>query len=65
MMCIEFVYILINSYFISCTVVTGATDGIGRAYAVELAKRGINVALISRTQEKLIKVATDIGNYIL
>ncbi|XP_068128177.1 very-long-chain 3-oxoacyl-CoA reductase-B-like [Hyperolius riggenbachi] len=41
-------------------VVTGATDGIGKGYAGELAKRGFNVVLISRTREKLQKVANDI-----
>lgn len=34
-------------------VVTGATDGIGKAMAFELAKKGCNVLLISRTQSKL------------
>ncbi|CAD6185666.1 unnamed protein product [Caenorhabditis auriculariae] len=34
-------------------VVTGATDGIGKAYAFELARRGFNVYLVSRTQSKL------------
>ena len=34
-------------------VVTGATDGIGLAYATALAKKGINVVLVSRTQSKL------------
>ncbi|CAI9587287.1 unnamed protein product [Staurois parvus] len=41
-------------------VVTGATDGIGKAYARELAKRGLDVVLISRTLEKLKKVAAEI-----
>lgn len=41
-------------------VVTGATDGIGKAYAEELAKRGFNVVLISRTLEKLEKVSREI-----
>jgi hypothetical protein len=36
-------------------VVTGSTDGIGKAYALELAKRGVNIVLISRTQQKLVK----------
>jgi len=41
-------------------VVTGATDGIGKAYAKQLAKQGLNVALISRTQLKLEEVANEI-----
>uniref|UniRef100_A0A8C4Y591 3-ketoacyl-CoA reductase n=1 Tax=Gopherus evgoodei TaxID=1825980 RepID=A0A8C4Y591_9SAUR len=41
-------------------VVTGATDGIGKAYAEQLAKHGMNVALISRSQEKLEQVASEI-----
>lgn len=32
---------------------TGATDGIGKAYAFELARRGFNVFIVSRTQSKL------------
>mmetsp|Transcript_69487 Transcript_69487/g.192295 ORF Transcript_69487/g.192295 Transcript_69487/m.192295 type:complete len:318 (+) Transcript_69487:87-1040(+) len=34
-------------------IVTGATDGIGKAYAFELARNGMNVLIISRTQTKL------------
>ncbi|KAM5171241.1 very-long-chain 3-oxoacyl-CoA reductase-like isoform 2-T2 [Mantella aurantiaca] len=41
-------------------VITGATDGIGKSYAKELAKMGFNVVLISRTLEKLKKVAAEI-----
>ncbi|KAF4531440.1 hypothetical protein B566_EDAN004210 [Ephemera danica] len=41
-------------------VVTGCTDGIGLAYARELARRGMNVVLISRSQEKLEAAARDI-----
>jgi len=40
--------------------VTGSTDGIGKAYAFELAKRGLNIILISRTEEKLNQVAKEI-----
>jgi 17beta-estradiol 17-dehydrogenase / very-long-chain 3-oxoacyl-CoA reductase len=40
--------------------VTGATDGIGKAYAIELAKRGMPVLLISRTQSKLDEVKAEI-----
>ena len=41
-------------------VITGATDGIGKAYAIEFAKRGLNLVLISRTAEKLTQVAAEI-----
>ena len=44
-------------------VVTGSTDGIGKAYAMELAKRGMNIALISRNQEKLKMVAEQISEW--
>ncbi|NXL49908.1 HSDL1 protein, partial [Podilymbus podiceps] len=42
-------------------VVTGGTDGIGKAYAEELAKRGVNVILISRNKEKLEAVSRSIS----
>jgi 17beta-estradiol 17-dehydrogenase / very-long-chain 3-oxoacyl-CoA reductase len=35
-------------------VVTGATDGIGLEFCKQLAKRGFNIVMISRTQEKLV-----------
>uniref|UniRef100_A0A8C4RG50 3-ketoacyl-CoA reductase n=1 Tax=Erpetoichthys calabaricus TaxID=27687 RepID=A0A8C4RG50_ERPCA len=41
-------------------VVTGATDGIGKAYAEEFARRGMCVVLISRSQEKLDQVSNEI-----
>lgn len=41
-------------------VVTGATDGIGKAYAAELAKKGLNVLLVSRTEEKLKDVQKEL-----
>ena len=34
-------------------VVTGGTDGIGKAIAKELVREGLNVVIISRTQAKL------------
>jgi len=40
---------LLSSTFIIITaVVTGATDGIGKAMAFELARKGVNIVLISR-----------------
>ncbi|KAF6213580.1 hypothetical protein GE061_011301 [Apolygus lucorum] len=43
-------------------VVTGATDGIGKAFVEELAARGLNIILISRNMEKLEEVAREISN---
>jgi len=43
-------------------VITGATDGIGKAIAKQLAKRGINIVLISRSEEKLKSVADEFGS---
>ncbi|GAB1298304.1 Testosterone 17-beta-dehydrogenase 3 [Apodemus speciosus] len=41
-------------------VITGAGDGIGKAYSFELARHGLNVVLISRTLEKLQAIAEEI-----
>ncbi|XP_062310601.1 17-beta-hydroxysteroid dehydrogenase type 3 isoform X1 [Osmerus eperlanus] len=52
-----------KSFFTSMgewAVVTGASDGIGRAYAFELASRGMNIVILSRTKEKLDHVANEI-----
>ncbi|XP_055327234.1 very-long-chain 3-oxoacyl-CoA reductase-like [Paramacrobiotus metropolitanus] len=43
-------------------VVTGATDGIGKGYALDLARRGCNIILISRSEEKLRNVAKEIAS---
>lgn len=39
-------------------VITGATSGIGKAYAYDLAKQGFNIAMIGRSSEKMSEVAT-------
>ncbi|VDP44216.1 unnamed protein product [Schistosoma curassoni] len=45
-------------------IVTGATDGIGKVYAEELANDGLKIMLISRNEEKLLSIADEIGrNY--
>jgi len=41
-------------------VVTGATDGIGKAYARVLAQRGLNIVLVSRSMAKLKETAIQI-----
>ncbi|XP_052579803.1 very-long-chain 3-oxoacyl-CoA reductase isoform X2 [Peromyscus californicus insignis] len=45
-------------------VVTGGTDGIGKSYAEELAKRGMKIVLISRSQDKLNQVSSAIMNNV-
>ncbi|EMC93498.1 hypothetical protein BAUCODRAFT_76175 [Baudoinia panamericana UAMH 10762] len=41
-------------------VVTGASDGIGKEYALQLAQKGFNIFLVSRTQSKLEALASEI-----
>ena len=42
-------------------VVTGASDGIGREFAIQLARAGFNVLLAARNQAKLDAVVDDIS----
>ncbi|KAL9067625.1 MAG: hypothetical protein Q9157_006755 [Trypethelium eluteriae] len=44
----------------SWAVITGASDGIGKEFATQLAAKGFNVVLISRTQSKLDALARDL-----
>ena len=44
-------------------VVTGASDGIGKCYALELAKSKMKVVLIARSTDKLEAVAKEIGPF--
>jgi short-subunit dehydrogenase len=46
-------------------IVTGASSGIGLATARLLSKMGANVALVSRTKEKLLELSKDIPNSIV
>lgn len=39
---------------------TGASDGIGKQYALQLAKAGFNIILVSRTASKLESLSTEI-----
>ncbi|XP_073998008.1 very-long-chain 3-oxoacyl-CoA reductase-like isoform X1 [Rhodnius prolixus] len=43
-------------------VVTGSTDGIGKEFAKKLASKGVDICLISRTEEKLKTTAKEIGD---
>ncbi|CAI2374829.1 unnamed protein product [Moneuplotes crassus] len=55
-------YDLKKRYGTNWCVITGATDGIGKGFAFELAKRGMNVVLVGRNQQKLDDVYTQIKN---
>ena len=39
--------------------VTGASEGIGKSYALELAKAGFNIKICARSVDKLEKVAEE------
>ncbi len=43
-------------------VVTGASDGIGKAIAIELADKGLNLVLVARRKDDLEKLATQISD---
>jgi 17beta-estradiol 17-dehydrogenase / very-long-chain 3-oxoacyl-CoA reductase len=45
-------------------VITGCTDGIGKAYANQLAAAGFNVILVSRTLDKLQNLKQEIGRLL-
>lgn len=44
----------------SWALVTGSTDGIGKAFAFELAKKGLNLILVGRNPNKLDEVCSEI-----
>jgi 17beta-estradiol 17-dehydrogenase / very-long-chain 3-oxoacyl-CoA reductase len=42
-------------------VVTGASDGLGKEFALQLASKGFNLVLVSRTRSKLDNLVKDLG----
>ncbi|RPB17636.1 NAD(P)-binding protein [Morchella conica CCBAS932] len=44
----------------SWALVTGASDGIGKEFSLQLAAKGFNILLVSRTESKLATLATEI-----
>ncbi|KGX87537.1 3-ketoacyl-ACP reductase [Pontibacillus litoralis] len=43
--------------------ITGAGSGIGRATAIQLAKEGVHIGLMARTESKLLRVANEVKQY--
>ena len=46
------------------SVVTGASDGIGKEFALQLASAGFNILLVARNQAMLSSVADEIGTSV-
>ncbi|KAK3294359.1 uncharacterized protein B0H64DRAFT_361781 [Chaetomium fimeti] len=69
---LSFVQLLLNCFILSGTnlrkygkkgtwaVVTGASDGLGKEFASQLAAKGFNLVLVSRTQSKLDTLAREL-----
>src|SRR6188474_2108239 len=45
----------------NATLITGASSGIGAAFARKLAARGRNVLLVARSEDKLVALCNEIG----
>ncbi|XP_065873797.1 very-long-chain 3-oxoacyl-CoA reductase-like protein At1g24470 [Euphorbia lathyris] len=50
----------LNQTYGSWALITGATDGIGKAFAHQLAKQGLNLVLLGRNSTKLTNVKNEI-----
>ncbi|KAK4773821.1 hypothetical protein SAY87_028840 [Trapa incisa] len=50
----------LRSRYGSWAIVTGCTDGTGRAFALKLAQRGLNLILVSRNRDKLERLSEEL-----
>ncbi|KAK4780763.1 hypothetical protein SAY87_016869 [Trapa incisa] len=50
----------LRSRYGSWAIVTGCTDGIGRAFAFKLAQMGLNLVLVSRSRDKLERLSDEL-----
>ena len=48
---------------LACAVVTGASEGIGREFALQLAKKGFNVLVAARNATALSALTSEIGEH--
>ncbi|TQS34260.1 hypothetical protein Golomagni_05364 [Golovinomyces magnicellulatus] len=70
---VSYVRLLLSLFFLSgknlrkygpkgtYAIVTGASDGLGKEYAIQLAQKGFSLILVSRTASKLETLATEIS----
>lgn len=58
---VRFLCLRVLGYSDGVQVVTGASDGIGREYAIQLAEKGFNILAVARNEAALTAVTDEIG----